>query len=98
MKRLCVIFHVQHHSDSGGHYKQQNMLGLGKKKNDSSILIDSHFYEPISIIKSQSMLFSVDEWTVQRVHLPSNKSRCYFWYETKFQISNSVNFIRKFKQ
>ncbi len=25
--------HVQHHSDSGGHYKQQNMLGLGKKKN-----------------------------------------------------------------
>ncbi len=60
MNRLCVIFHVQHHSDSGGHYKQQNMLGLGKK-NFFSILIDSHFYEPISIIKSQSMLFSVDE-------------------------------------
>ncbi len=29
MNRLC--FHVQHHGDSGGHYKQQNMLGLGKK-------------------------------------------------------------------
>ncbi len=28
--RLCVIF--QHHSDSGGHYKQQNILGLGKKR------------------------------------------------------------------
>ncbi len=24
-----VTFHVQHHSDSEGHYKQQNMLGLG---------------------------------------------------------------------
>ncbi len=32
-QRLCITFHVQHHSDSGGHYKQQNMLGLGKKKN-----------------------------------------------------------------
>ncbi len=30
--RLFIIFHVQHHSDSGGHYKQQNMLGLGTKK------------------------------------------------------------------
>ncbi len=30
-KTDCVIFHVQHHSDSRGHYKQQNMLGLGKK-------------------------------------------------------------------
>ncbi len=43
-----------------------------------SILIESNFYEPISIIKSQSKLFSVDEWTLQGVHLPSNKSRCYF--------------------
>ncbi len=30
MNRLRIIFHVQHHSDSGGHYKQQNMLALGK--------------------------------------------------------------------
>ncbi len=44
MNRLSVIFHAQHHSDSGGHYKQQNMLGLGKNKtNDLSILIDSNF-------------------------------------------------------
>ncbi len=26
---LCITFHVQRHS--GGHYKQQNMLGLGKE-------------------------------------------------------------------
>ncbi len=32
---LCVTFHVQNLSDSGGHYKQQNMLGLGKKKKSS---------------------------------------------------------------
>ncbi len=32
---------------------KKNMLGLGKKKLISPILIDSHFYEPISIIKSQ---------------------------------------------
>ncbi len=25
-------FHIQNLSDSGGHYKQQNMLGLGKRK------------------------------------------------------------------
>ncbi len=80
MNRLCVIFHVQHSSGSGGNDKQQHLLELGKKK-DFSILIDSQFYEPISIIKSQSVQFSFDEWTVQRVHLPSNKSRCYFWYE-----------------
>ncbi len=54
MNRLCVIFHVQHRSGSGGHDKQQNILELGKKK-DFSILIDSQFYEPISIIKSQSV-------------------------------------------
>ncbi len=35
------------------------------KKSDFSILIDSHFDEPMSIIKS-------DEWTVQ-MHLLSNK-------------------------
>ncbi len=29
------------------------MLGLGKNEIDFSILIDSHFYEPISIIKAQ---------------------------------------------
>ncbi len=52
MNRLWIIFHVQRHSDNGGHYKQHNMLGLGKKLNDFSIL-DSHFYEPISIIKSE---------------------------------------------
>ncbi len=51
--------HVQQQSDSGGHYNQQNMLGLVKQK-DFLILIDSNFYEPISIIKSQSMLFLVD--------------------------------------
>ncbi len=56
--------------DSGGHDKQQNMIGLNKKK-DFSILIDSHFYEPISIIKYQSMQFSVDEWTVQNTDAPS---------------------------
>ncbi len=60
MNRLCVIFHVQHRSGSGGHDKQQNLLELGKKK-DFSILIDSQVYEPISIIKSQSVQFSVDE-------------------------------------
>ncbi len=27
---LTASLHVQHHSDSGGYYKQQNMLGLGK--------------------------------------------------------------------
>ncbi len=32
MNWLCIAFHVQHHSDSVVHYKQQNMLGLGKKK------------------------------------------------------------------
>ncbi len=47
MNWLCVTFHVPHHSDSGGHYKQ-NM----DTKKDFSIL-DSHFYEPISMIKSQ---------------------------------------------
>ncbi len=34
----CVTFHVQRHSDSGGHYKQQIMLGLGKKNIDFSFL------------------------------------------------------------
>ncbi len=29
---LCVTFHVQHNSDSGGHDKQLNILELGKKK------------------------------------------------------------------
>ncbi len=43
MNWLCVIFHVQHRSDSEGHNKQQNMQGLGKNKK-ISILIDSHFY------------------------------------------------------
>ncbi len=32
--RLFVTFHVQHPSDSEGHYIQQNMLGLGKKKKE----------------------------------------------------------------
>ncbi len=39
---LCVTFHIQNLSDSGGHYKLQNMLGLGKKK-EFPILIDFHF-------------------------------------------------------
>ncbi len=47
MNRVCVTFHVQHRSDSGGHYKQQNMLGQKKKIFFSSILIDSLFYESI---------------------------------------------------
>jgi len=34
----CVTFHVQRHSDSGGHYKQQIRLGLGKKNIDFSFL------------------------------------------------------------
>ncbi len=48
--------------------KQQNMLGVNyfflKKKLAFLILIDYIFYEPVLILKSQSMLFSVDEWRV----------------------------------
>ncbi len=65
INRDCIIFHVQHHTrrDSRGHYTQRNRLGLGNKKNDLFILIDYNFYELISILKSQSMLFSFDECT-----------------------------------
>ncbi len=28
--RWTITFHIQHHSDSGGNYKQQNMQGLGQ--------------------------------------------------------------------
>ncbi len=52
------------------------MQGLGKTMIDYVDLIDSRFYEPISMMKSQSMLFSVDERTGQ-IHLPSNKLHCY---------------------
>ncbi len=48
--RWTVTFHIQHHSDSGGNYKQQNMQGLGQfflYKIDFLILIDANFYEPI---------------------------------------------------
>ncbi len=66
------------------------------------ILLDSHFYKSISILKSQSMLFSViNEQSLCTSH-PINRNRqrfvhCYFW-QTKSQISNSVHYIRKFKQ
>ncbi len=60
-------FHVQHHSDSGGHYKQQNMLGLGKKKNEFSIL-DSHFYEPINYEIPIDAVFS---WWMNCTDAPS---------------------------
>ncbi len=30
-----------------------NMLGLGKNKQNDFSILDSHFYEPISIIKSE---------------------------------------------
>ncbi len=50
---LCVTFHVQHNSDSGGHDKQLNILELGKKKKDFMIFTYSHLHEPISNIKSQ---------------------------------------------
>ncbi len=50
------FFHIQHRSDSRGHEKHQNTLGLGKAKY-FPILIDSHFYEPISILKSQTISF-----------------------------------------
>ncbi len=58
-----------------------------------SILIDSHFYEPISIIKSELILFPGGEWTEQNrtVHLPSNKSCCYFWKGLSILLGNSSN-------
>ncbi len=41
MNRLRITYHVQHHSDSGGPYKQLNMQGLGKKK----IFLDFNWFK-----------------------------------------------------
>ncbi len=52
-----------HCSDTAKANKTTKYARAELKRNDFSILIDSHFYEPlpISLLKSQSMLFSVDE-------------------------------------
>ncbi len=54
---------TKHNKICKGCVKRQN-----NNKKHFSILMDSDFYEPIMILKSQSMLFSADECTVHIAH------------------------------
>ncbi len=95
MNRMCVIFNILFYfNNSGCHYKQQNMLGVGKTKYIS--LFNSHFMNQISIINPNrcgvQLMNEQYRFTYPINHIVT------FDMKQKSQILNSVNFIRKFKQ